>query len=156
MAQDYGELDNGRRRLDIDEDALNYDYEYDNVLPPKGVPESLAPIPAPPPPPRRRVVQPPNQRNQYSPNQQQYGPSRNQGLTGKDACKSGAKTVAHESSCDLFYDCYGDQGFLQECPNGLVYANDGRFGLLGSCDYPHNVNCNSRPERSKYLYFYPN
>jgi len=139
-AQDY-KLDNGRRRVGgFDEDAIEYDYDYGNALPAK--------IEAPPPPPRRRVVQPALQRNQN-----QYGqggqPSRsNSGLSGKDACQSGAKSVAHESACDLFYECYEGQGFLQSCPNGLIYANDGRYGLIKNCDYPHNANCNGRPERN--------
>jgi len=68
---------------------------------------------------------------------------------GKDACKSGAKTVGHESQCDLYYECYEGQGFLTSCPNGLVYNNDGRFGLIGLCDYPHNVGCQGREERSE-------
>ena len=58
--------------------------------------------------------------------------------------------MGHESSCDLYYDCYEGQGFLQSCPNGLVYAMNGQFGLVGECDYPHNVNCQGRSERSKY------
>ena len=137
----------------FDEDA-DYDY-YDNGVPPGGVPDAIAPPPPPPPPapltplPKKRVVQPPVQRNPYN-NQGNYGggPPR-QGLVGKEACKSGIKSVAHETACDLFYECYGDQGFLQSCPNGLVYVNDGRFGLVGNCDYPHNENCLNRPERSK-------
>ena len=147
-AQDY-KLDNGRRRVGgFDEDAIEYDYDYGNALPAK--------IEAPPPPPRRRVVQPALQRNQN-----QYGqggqPSRsNSGLSGKDACQSGAKSVAHESACDLFYECYEGQGFLQSCPNGLIYANDGRYGLIKNCDYPHNANCNGRPERSKYFFLITN
>merc|ERR1712088_1111031 len=31
-------------------------------------------------------------------------------------------------------------------PTGLVFGGDGRFGLVGECDYPHNVNCQGRPE----------
>jgi len=128
-------------------------------VPPGGVPDAILPPPPPPPAapltplPKKRVAQPPVQRNPY--NQNSYPGAPRPGLVGKDACKAGVKTVAHESSCDLFYECYGDQGFLQSCPNGLVYVNDGRFGLVGNCDYPHNEKCVGRPERSKYAQYAP-
>ena len=62
--------------------------------------------------------------------------------------------MAHEDQCDLYYECYEGQGFLTSCPNGLVYGGEGRFGLIGNCDYPHNVNCQAREGRSK-LHFLP-
>merc|ERR1711874_330940 len=71
-----------------------------------------------------------------------------QGPSGPDGCRSGAKNVAHESQCDLYYECFGDQGFIQTCPNGLMYNGGGAFGLLGPCDYPHNVNCYDREGRN--------
>ena len=71
------------------------------------------------------------------------------GPTGADGCRSGVKTAAHESQCDLYYECYGDQVFSSSCPNGLMYNGGGAFGLLGPCDYPHNVDCTGREGRSK-------
>lgn len=157
MAQDY-ELNNNRRKIGgFDDDAPEQyqDYDYGNQLPPLRSPEPAAAAPPPPPPPKRRIVQPPPQKGQYGGGGGQYGgggsSSRFNGLSGKESCSSGAKTVAHETSCDLYYDCYEGQGFLQSCPNGLVYTNDGRFGLIGNCDYPHNEKCDGRPERSKYI-----
>lgn len=102
------------------------------------------------PTPSRLAPAPPRQSFRPRPNDSGYRPrDRNPtGLSGKEACKSGAKTVGHESNCDLYYECYEGQGFLQSCPNGLVYASDGRFGLVGQCDYPHNVNCQGKPERN--------
>jgi len=144
-AQDYS-LDNGRRRIGgFDEDALNYEYDYDNALPPGGV----DPLPPPPPPPRRRIVQPASQKKQYL-SSSQYGPNKKNyaGLLGKEACASGANSVGHESACDLYYECYEGQGFLKTCPNGLVFNVNSNFGLIGKCDYPHNVDCDRRSERN--------
>ena len=150
-AQDYGGLDNGRRRVGaVDEDAYDYgDYSYANALPP------LEPQPQPAPlPPRRTVERTPVQKNQYSGNNFNRGGGSANYPVGKDACKGrNVKDAAHESSCDLYYDCYEGQGFLQSCPNGLVYNSDSRFGLIGKCDYPHNAICSGRPERSKYFFF---
>ena len=150
-AQDYA-LDNSRRRVGgVDEDLYDYDYQYVNALPPLQ-PEPLAPQqvqPQPAAPPRKRIVGPPVQKSQYAGNNFNRGPPP-QGLVGKEACQNrNAKNAAHESACDLYYDCYEGQGFLQSCPNGLVYNSNGRFGLIDSCDYPHNVDCSGRPERSK-------
>jgi len=145
-AQDYGGLDNGRRRVGaVDEDAYDYgDYSYANALPP------LEPQPQPAPlPPRRTVERTPVQKNQYSGNNFNRGGGSANYPVGKDACKGrNVKDAAHESSCDLYYDCYEGQGFLQSCPNGLVYNSDSRFGLIGKCDYPHNAICSGRPERN--------
>jgi len=137
VSQDRQDIDNGRRRVSsFDEDTISYDYDYGNSLQLGGVPESLPPAPVPP---RRRVVQPP--RNQYTQLGNRGGPS---GLVGKDACSKGATgSVAHETSCDLYYDCYDGQAFLQTCENGLVYSAS-NFGLVGPCDYPHNVNCQGK------------
>lgn len=149
-AQDYA-LDNSRRRVGgVDEDLYDYDYQYVNALPPLQ-PEPLAPQqvqPQPAAPPRKRIVGPPVQKSQYAGNNFNRGPPP-QGLVGKEACQNrNAKNAAHESACDLYYDCYEGQGFLQSCPNGLVYNSNGRFGLIDSCDYPHNVDCSGRPERN--------
>jgi len=151
-AQDYS-LDNGRRRVGgFDEDALNYEYDYDNALPPGGV-DPLPP--PPPPPPRRRVVQSGGQKKQYLAPSQYGGGGLNKNPwksapapIGKDGCKSGAQSVGHETACDLYYDCYEGQGFLKTCPNGLVFNMNANFGLIGKCDYPHNVDCGNRLERN--------
>ena len=144
------------RRRGVDEDAGQYDYDYspENGLGPTvelGNQEPARSVAGRPPPrlapvPKRQSFKPrPNTNDGYRPRHR--APS---GLVGKESCKSGAKSVGHESACDLYYDCYEGQGFLQSCPNGLVYSGDGRFGLVGECDYPHNVNCQGRPERSEY------
>merc|ERR1712210_258256 len=134
----------------VDEDAGNYEYDYapDNGLGPtvelgQGIrrePESRPPPSRLAPAPKRQSFKPrPNTNDGYRPRNR--APT---GLIGKESCKSGAKSVGHESACDLYYDCYEGQGFLQSCPNGLVFGGDGRFGLVGECDYPHNVNCQIR------------
>jgi len=131
----------------VDEDVYDYDYQYANALPSLPV-EPLPVQPLQPPPQRKRIVGPPVQKSQYSGNNG-YNRGVTQGLSGKDACQQrNAKSAAHESACDLYYDCYEGQGFLQSCPNGLVYNGDGKFGLINSCDYPHNVDCASTPERN--------
>merc|ERR1712106_24816 len=136
-----GRIQENRRRGSVDEDADEYiyqDYDVANGLGGVSVVD----------PPRGRVPQrKPNYNNANNYNYNQP-PRSSQSLIGKEACKSGAKTVGHESTCDLYYECYEGQGFLTSCPNGLVYANDGRFGLIGVCDYPHNVPCLGREERN--------
>ena len=158
-AQDYDSSYENRRRGSVDEDAGNYEYDYapDNGLGPtvelgQGIrrePESRPPPSRLAPAPKRQSFKPrPNTNDGYRPRNR--APT---GLVGKESCKSGAKSVGHESACDLYYDCYEGQGFLQSCPNGLVFGGDGRFGLVGECDYPHNVNCQGRPEMSEYTLF---
>ena len=132
-AQDY-QLDNDRRRIDFDED-IPASYDYGNGLDPNSVPD-LPPPRAPRPPPRRP---PPPPR-----------PSKIYGMVGKDSCGPRVKTAAHESMCDMYYDCYEDQGFLRNCPNGLVYK-DGSPGHIGVCHYPINTDCGNRQDRSKYI-----
>ena len=161
LGQDYEYVEN-RRRGSVDEDAGEYEYDYNpqnglgptvelgnggprkEFTPPRPIspvrsPDRLAPLP-----PRQSFRPRPNEGGGY-----QRRPTTS-GLVGKEACQSGAKSTAHESACDLYYDCYEGQGFLQQCPNGLVFAGDGRFGLIGECDYPHNIPCSGRGERSKY------
>merc|ERR1711910_176858 len=145
-AQDFTE---NRRRAYVDEDTSDYvydDYELGNSLDR----DTLQAVPLSPldPPPRAR---PPPKRNQNPYNfkndlrrPQKGGPAP----SGPDGCRSRAKNVAHESQCDLYYECFGDQGFIQTCPNGLMYNGGGAFGLLGPCDYPHNVNCYDREGRN--------
>ena len=173
MSSQERDYENGgfenRRRGSVDEDAGEYEYDYSpengvGLDPQLGPTVELGnqglrrePYAAPPRPPTNRL--------QSLPKRQSFKPRPNSndgyrpreraptGLVGKESCKSGAKSVGHESSCDLYYDCYEGQGFLQSCPNGLVYAMNGQFGLVGECDYPHNVNCQGRPERSKYQTF---
>jgi len=150
-AQEYG-VDNGRRRVGaVDEDTYDYsDYSYDNNLPPLEPQQQpqLQPLPQQLPP-RRIVERPAVQKSQYSGNNYNRGGNSKSGNSGKESCKGrNVKDAAHESSCDLYYDCYEGQGFMQTCPNGLAYNRDGRFGLIGRCDYPHNVDCQERPERN--------
>merc|ERR1712154_399541 len=149
-AQDFegGRIQENRRRGSVDEDADEYvyqDYDIGNSI---GGPGPVSVVE----PPRGRVPPSLTQRKQYAnSNYNNYNQPQRQSqanLIGKDACKSGAKTVGHESSCDLYYECYEGQGFITSCPNGLVYATDGRFGLIGVCDYPHNVGCQGREERN--------
>merc|ERR1712228_333100 len=138
-AQDY--VDSGyenRRRGSVDEDAGNYEYDYapDNGLGPTvELGQGIRREPEPRPPPSRLAPAPKRQSFKPRPSDSGYRP-RNRaptGLVGKESCKSGAKSVGHESACDLYYDCYEGQGFLQSCPNGLVYGGDGRFGHVTSC-----------------------
>lgn len=144
--QDYeyrGDQEN-RRRGSVDEDAGEYLYDYDEgnslkaAAPIEQLVEEL--------PPRVRV--PTNRfktnnedRNRYKQNTGDYPRGE---LEGKEACKSGRKTVGHETNCDLFYECYEGQGFLQSCPNGLVYAGGQQFSQIGVCDYPHTTNCGNK------------
>ena len=155
-AQEYISLGENRRRGSIDEDAGDYlyaDYDAGNGLLVDRDPQPSL-LDSVPPPPRSRVPQAPKRTspnyNPYNDFRRPGGGGQAAGLQGRDACKSGAKTVAHEDQCDLYYECYEGQGFLTSCPNGLVYGGEGRFGLIGMCDYPHNVNCVGREGRSKF------
>jgi len=129
----------------VDEDTeYIYDYEEGNALREEGPPLEI--IDKPPPPSR---YQSPTRR--FKP----QGPPGSRGSggggiysKGKEECKKGFRTVAHEDNCDLYYECYEGQGFIQSCPNGLVYTGGQTFGLIGVCDYPHNTNCNGREERN--------
>ena len=147
----YDEVQLGSsNRRNFDDDVLEtYDYTYDT-----GKTEDLVTIvedPLDQDPNRRRIV--PNRKPAFSPNSLFRNPpnsnTRTSSLSGPESCKSRSRTVSHETACDLYYECYEGQGFLQACPNGLVYKNTGRNGLIGVCDYPHNVNCANREERSK-------
>jgi len=144
-----------RRRGSVDEDTLGdyiyADYDASNGLLDREPERDYGPPPLAEqevyerPPSRVRVPQPPKRTNSY--NDFRSRPSNNGGglgLRGRDACQSGAKTVGHEDQCDLYYECYEGQGFLTSCPNGLMYGGENNFGLLGKCDYPHNVNCQGR------------
>ena len=142
-----------RRRTYVDEDASEYiydDYELPNSLDRDTVPSSVPLSSLDPPRDRRPPVLPKRNPSPYNfKNDLRRPQSGGLGPTGADGCRSGVKTAAHESQCDLYYECYGDQGFIQQCPNGLMYNGGGAFGLLGPCDYPHNVNCYEREGRSK-------
>jgi len=141
-----------RRRAYVDEDASEYiydDYELPNSLDRDTVPSSVPLSPLDPPRDRRPPVIPKRNLNPYNfKNNLRRPQSGGPGPTGAEGCRSGVKTAAHESQCDLYYECYGDQGFIQSCPNGLMYNGGGAFGLLGPCDYPHNVNCYEREGRN--------
>lgn len=70
-------------------------------------------------------------------------------LVSSSDCRQKTRTVAHETYCDLYYTktgCDDGQALLRSCPNGLMYTGNGRHGLIGVCDYPHNVHC---PENKK-------
>ena len=146
----------------MDEDAFGdyiyADYDTGNGLLDREQPQLVAERPEPPrsrlppPPPRPSFDRRPGPNSGGGPSNFRRGSSSL--LQGRDACQSGAKSVAHEDQCDLYYECYEGQGFLTSCPNGLVYGGEGRFGLIGNCDYPHNVNCQAREGRSK-LHFLP-
>merc|ERR1711971_593611 len=119
-----GRIQENRRRGSVDEDTEEYiyqDYDVGNGIGP-GV--SIVD------PPRGRVPQRKPFSNSNSNNYNYNQPPRpsQQNLIGKEACKSGAKTVGHESQCDLYYECYEGQGFITSCPNGLVYNNVGCQG----------------------------
>jgi len=141
-----------RRRAYVDEDTSEYiydDYELGNsldrdTLQSAALPPQEPPRGRPPPPLPKRNPNPYNFKNDL----RRPGLKGGRGPSGPDGCRSGAKDVAHESQCDLYYECFGDQGFIQACPNGLMYNGGGAFGLLGPCDYPHNVNCYEREGRN--------
>jgi len=156
--QEYRSPVSDRRRGSVDEDAGDYVYvEYDeeNGLQedtfdeiPLGYEQGITVIDDT----QRRVVAdspPPNRQRQPAPYIPRYQ-RRPELLIGKKSCgaESKPRTVGHEKQCDVFYECYEGQGFLQKCPNGLVYAGEQQFGLIGSCDYPHNVDCRAREERN--------
>ena len=150
--QEY--IGENRRRGSVDEDIGDYiyaDYDAGNGLLERE-PERPGPLPVDPP--RSRIPQLPKRNNNPNPYQDFRRPSNSGLLQGRDACKSGAKSVAHEDQCDLYYECYEGQGFLTSCPNGLVYGGEGRFGLIGMCDYPHNVNCQGRDGKSKKMFLF--
>lgn len=69
-------------------------------------------------------------------------------------CRSKTRTRPHEKYCDLYYHvsgCEGEgQSLLRSCPNGLLYTGGGRHGLIGVCDYPHNVDCTGREKHSEF------
>jgi len=141
-----------RRRAYVDEDASEYiydDYELPNSLDRDTLPS--VPLSSLDPPRDRRPppVIPKRNPSPYNFKSDSRRPG-NAGLgpKGAEGCRSGVKTAAHESQCDLYYECYGDQGFIQSCPNGLMYKGEGGFGLLGPCDYPHNANCYEREGRN--------
>lgn len=74
-------------------------------------------------------------------------------LTNSD-CRVKTRTLPHEKYCDLYYHttgCDGDQALLRSCPNGLLYTKSGRSGLIGVCDYPHNVDCVEKEKHSKFF-----
>ena len=78
-------------------------------------------------------------------------------LTNAD-CRVKTRTLPHEKYCDLYYHttgCDGDQALLRSCPNGLLYTKSGRSGLIGVCDYPHNVDCVEKEKHSKFLCLQP-
>jgi len=145
LGQDYAESYRGenRRRGSVDEDAGDYVYDYDegNGLKVVGPVEQL--IDSPPPPPIRARVPGRFKPSLETRDKNRFSDYRGD-LEGKEACKSGRKTVAHETNCDLFYECYEGQGFLQTCPNGLVYSGGQQFSQIGVCDYPHTTDCGNK------------
>ena len=74
---------------------------------------------------------------------------------GNGDCRQKTKTIPHDKYCDLYYHttgCDDSQSLLRSCPNGLLYTGSGRHGLIGVCDYPHNVNCGQKKKHSKLFY----
>ncbi len=77
------------------------------------------------------------------------GPGPLSALLNSD-CRAKTRTIPHEKYCDLYYHatgCDDGQSLLRSCPNGLLYTGGGRHGLIGVCDYPHNVECPPGKER---------
>jgi len=155
--QEYRQPVGNRRQGTGDEDANEYEYEYENGLQgdtydevPLGYEQGITIIDDTQ---RRVVADSPPPTRQRQPQPQPYIPRYQRGpqlLLGKKSCgaESKPRTVGHETQCDVYYECYEGQGFLQSCPNGLAYAGEQQFGLIGSCDYPHNVDCRARAERN--------
>ncbi|XP_059094159.1 chitin-binding domain protein cbd-1-like isoform X1 [Tigriopus californicus] len=72
------------------------------------------------------------------------GFTNNSPLSAVSDCRSKTRHRPHEKYCDLYYHttgCDDGQALLRSCPNGLVFTGTGRPGLMGVCDYPHNVEC---------------
>jgi len=111
-----------------DRTFLDYDYDLDDE-PVFSSPPRTQSRSRPPPPPR--------------------GPGPLNALLQSD-CRSKTRTLPHEKYCDLYYHatgCDDGQRLLRSCPNGLLYTGGGRPGLIGVCDYPHNVDCTLREEK---------
>ncbi|KAF0299851.1 Protein obstructor-E [Amphibalanus amphitrite] len=65
----------------------------------------------------------------------------------ENPCKRRGGTSPHESYCDKFYECVGnDEVVVRDCPNGLVYA--GRQALVDVCGYEHEYPCDAGLSRS--------
>ena len=67
-------------------------------------------------------------------------------------CRAKTLTLPHEKYCDLYYHttgCDDGQKLLRSCPNGLLYKDGGRSGLIGVCDYPHNIDCRGGERHSE-------
>lgn len=80
--------------------------------------------------------------------------SNNRNTLKNADCRVKTRTLPHETYCDLYYHttgCEGDQALLRSCPNGLLHTGGGRSGLIGVCDYPHNVDCSEKEKHSKFL-----
>jgi len=70
---------------------------------------------------------------------------------GAADCRQKTRHLPHEKYCDLYYSatgCDDGQKLLRSCPNGLLYTGSGRHGLIGVCDYPHNVDCQGREKHN--------
>jgi len=65
----------------------------------------------------------------------------------ENPCKRRGGTSAHESYCDKFYECVGnDEVVVRDCPNGLVYA--GRKAQVDVCGYEHEYRCEAGQSRN--------
>ncbi|XP_043198880.1 protein obstructor-E-like isoform X2 [Amphibalanus amphitrite] len=65
----------------------------------------------------------------------------------ENPCKRRGGTSPHESYCDKFYECVGnDEVVVRDCPNGLVYA--GRQALVDVCGYEHEYPCDAGLSRN--------
>merc|ERR1711935_117407 len=77
--------------------------------------------------------------------------SNNRNTLKNADCRVKTRTLPHETYCDLYYHttgCEGDQALLRSCPNGLLHTGGGRSGLIGACDYPHNVDCSEKEKHN--------
>jgi hypothetical protein len=95
---------------------------------------------------------------EYSSSPRRQTPKTRNTLTNSD-CRIKTRTLPHEKYCDLYYHttgCENDQSLLRSCPNGLLFTGNGRSGLIGVCDYTHNVDCGGKEthSESKIYIFY--
>ncbi|KAB7493591.1 hypothetical protein Anas_09711 [Armadillidium nasatum] len=57
----------------------------------------------------------------------------------------------HDVACDKYWACEGGVATLKTCGNGLAFDDGDVDFLTENCDYYHNVDCSTRPERQKQL-----
>lgn len=52
-----------------------------------------------------------------------------------DPCDHPHGAVGDATYCDRYWECVGNEAFLYDCPNGLVFVGRHR-GIAEGCDYP--------------------